>query len=264
MHRLQLAELGVLFHNMGTHFYVPIFPHEALIASQLDPADFGSYMSIGSGNGGSYERIIFIEIDADCSPYFDWDYARTHCVPHANGEPKHSVWISTYRVLEHVPVSAMKSLSLVTADGRTLTIEQSQAVDASADRDYYVYLELCPLHPLVTSRLSPARFAEYMTDESNKISVPTVAFADLKTIDFRNPEKTGNIGRMYDRNIEHLKDCVAAVTDAGNKVNKNVERSVVEGFSYSIIHTGIYVGNADACVVYPMPSVETLRQHHYD
>ncbi|MFW6368771.1 MAG: hypothetical protein ACOCZ9_03435, partial [Spirochaetota bacterium] len=166
---------------MGTHFYVTIFPHEALIASQLDPSAFGRYMSIGSGNGGSYERIIFIEVDADCSPYFDWDYARTHCVPHANGEPKHSVWISTYRVLEHVPVSAMKSLSLVTADGRTLTIEQSQAVDAPADRDYYVYLELCPLHPLVTSRLAPARFAAYMTDESNKISVPTVAFADLKT-----------------------------------------------------------------------------------
>lgn len=249
---------------MGTHFYVPIFPHEALIASELDPSAFGRYMSIGSGNGGSYERIMFIEIDADCSPYFDWDYARTQCVPHANGEPKHSVWISTYRVLEHVPVSAMKSLSLVTADGRTLTIEQSEAVDASAERDYYVYLELCPLHPLVTSRLAPVQFAEYMTDESHKISVPTVAFADLKTIDFRNPENTGNIGSMYDRNLEHLKDCVAAVTDAGNKVNKNVERSVVEGFSYSIIHTGVYVGNANGCVVYPMPAIETLRQHHYD
>ena len=54
------------------------------------------------------------------------------------------------------------------------------------------------------------------------------------------------------------------MTESPDKVNKNVERSVVENFSYSIIHTGIYIGNADGCVVYPMPSIDTLRQHHYD
>ncbi|MFP4644423.1 MAG: hypothetical protein ACLFM0_08715 [Spirochaetales bacterium] len=249
---------------MATHFYVPIFPHEALIASELAPEDFGRYMAIGRGNGGSYERIVFLEVDADCSPYFDWDYARQHCVPHANGQPKHSVWVSTYRVLEHIPISAMKTLSLVTADGRTLTIEEPRTAEDSEKREYYVYLELCPLHPLVTSRLDPREFSAFMTDSTNPIAVPTIAFADLKTIDFRNPENTGNIGRIYDRNLDHLRDCIAAVTDTQNKVNKNVERSVVEGFSYGIIETGIYIGNSDGCIVYPMPKLETLRQHYYD
>ena len=191
---------------MATHYYVSIFPHEALIASELELDAFGRYMAIGRGNGGSYERLIFIEIDPDCSPYFDWEYAREQCVPHPNGEPKHSVWVSTYRVLEHVPVSAMRGLSLVTADGRTLTINESREPERSQQPDYHVYLELCPLHPLVTSRLAPTEFATYMTDRSNRVAVPSIAFADLKTIDFRNPENTGNIGGMYDRNLEHLKD----------------------------------------------------------
>ena len=246
---------------METHFYLSVSPIEALIASQLEPEQFGQYMAIGSKNG-SYERIMFMELEGGFGSHFDWDYAEKRCVSHPNGEPKHSVWLGVYRVLEHVPLSAMKTLYLTTKDGRSLPLEPTPSLPTNR-RDFYVYQELAPLTPLVVSALPPAEFAAFMTDANNHVSVPTVVFSDLKVVDFDNPELTGNIGGAYDRNLEHLQACVRDVTTKSDKPNKNVERSV-QSFSYQIIQDGIYVGNGDGQVYYPMPSADTIRQSHYD
>ncbi len=104
----------------------------------------------------------------------------------------------------------------------------------------------------------------YMTNPEIKVSVPKVVFADLKTINLDNREKTGNIGATYDRNIEHFKDCIQAILDDPDKMNKNVERSHSDHFSYNIINRGIYVGEGENILFYPMPAMENLRQHHYD
>jgi len=48
-----------------------------------------------------------------------------------------------------------------------------------------------------------------------------------------------------------------------DKPNKNVERSV-SSFSYQIINRGVYVGDGEHMVQYPMPSVAELRQNHYE
>jgi hypothetical protein len=248
---------------METRFYLSVFPLEALIASQLTPDQFGSYMATGSKNG-SYERIMFIEVEGGFGSDFDWDYAAERCVQHADGSPKHSVWMSAYRALEHTPIDKMKSMFLTTKDGRTLEVPPADFVPPATKRDFNVYLELCPIHPLVVSELDPQGFASYMTDPKNHVHVPKVIFADLKTIDFDDPENTGNIGRIYDRNIEHLKDCISAVVDNPDKPNKNVERSLVESFDYQTIQEGIYVGDGEKLAVYRLPSVEELRKNHYD
>ncbi len=246
---------------MQTHFYLSVSPIEALIASQLEPIAFGQYMAIGSKNG-SYERIMFMELEGGFGDYFDWAYAKERCVQHENGDPKHSVWMSVYRVLEHVPLSAMGTMYLTTKDGRSLAIEPDK--DASfTKREFYVYQELAPLTPLVVSALDPSAFAAYMTDPSNKVSVPRVVFSDLKVIDFDDPTRTGNIGATYDKNLDHLKACVDAVTTVKNKPNKNVERSV-SSFSYQIIRDGIYVGDGATTLTYPMPTIDEIRKNNYD
>lgn len=246
---------------MQTHFYLSVSPIEALIASQLEPEHFGQYMAIGSKNG-SYERIMFVELEGGFGDYFDWADAKERCVQHENGEPKHSVWMSVYRVLEHVPLSAMGPMYLTTKDGRSLRIEPSSDTNF-APREFYVYQELAPLTPLVVSALAPADFAHYMTDPANKVSVPRVLFSDLKVVDFDNPTRTGNIGATYDKNLEHLKACVRDVKSLPNKPNKNVERSV-SSFSYQIIRDGIYYGDGDRILTYPMPSTDEIRQKSYD
>ncbi len=246
---------------MTTHYYLSVSPVEALIASQLTPTEFGSYMATGSKNG-SHERIIFIEIEGNFGDYFDWNYARERCVVHSDGQPKHSLWLSVYRVLENVPNEVLGSLYLTTKDGRTLELSRGE-LGAPPKRDFWVYQELCPLTPLVVSSLPPAEFCAFLTAETSHVRVPKVLIADLKVVDFSNLEDTGNIGAAYDRNIEHLKDCVEAVTTNPDKPAKNVERSV-NAFGYQIISSGIYVGSGSDIVFYPMPSTDEIRRDHYD
>jgi hypothetical protein len=248
---------------MVTRFYLSIFPTEALIASQLPPLEFGSYMATGTKNG-SFEKLVFIEIDSGFGDYFDWSHAAERCVPHENGDPKHSVWMSVYRVLENVPFSALKSLYLATNDGRTLEISRRDYSPETESSPYWVYQEMCPVHPLVVSTYDPPTFSEYMTHEDIKVAVPVIAFADLKVIDFDNLEDTGNLGSTYDRNLDHLKDCIRSVTSDHPKKVKNVERSRSESFGYQIINRGIYIGSRRELVFYPMPGLDEIRMNHYD
>ncbi|NBC30928.1 MAG: hypothetical protein GVY29_13165 [Spirochaetes bacterium] len=247
---------------MEVHYYLSVNPLEALIASQLEPIQFGQYMSTGTKNG-SYERIMFAELEGEFGNDFDWDYAKKRTVPHEDGRPKHSVWMSVYRSLEFVDLSKLKSLYLTTRDGRSLELAPQKFDAGGENREYYIYQELCPITPLVVSRLNPVEFSEYMTDLTNKVSVPKLVFADLKTVDPDDYEHTGNIGGAYDRNLNHLRDCIKDVTTQKDKPNKNVERSV-GGFSYQSINTGIYFGDGSNVVVYPLPSQEELRSTHYD
>ncbi len=247
---------------MDVHYYLSIFPVEALIASQLTPHQFGSYMATGSKKG-SFENIMFIEVEGQFGNYFDWNYAKEKCVPHPNGDPKNSLYLSVYQTLEHIPLSVMRSLFLTTRDGRTLELERSELTEHPPKREFWVYQELCPIRPLAVSILNPIEFSSYMTDKSNKTWVPKIIFTDLKVIDFSKPN-TGSIGPAYDRNLEHLQDCIREVTGNKEKPNKIVDRSYVDRFSYQIIDQGIYVGEGKTVLFYPMKSITELRQHYYD
>lgn len=247
--------------DLSIHYYLSLSPVEALIASHLEPEAFGTYMAIGAKNG-SHERILFAELDAPFGTDFDWEDAQQRCVPHPDGEPKHSVWMAVYRVLERTPIEKIGRLHLTTKDGRTLSLDPSPELP-KPERRYYVYQELCPLTPLVVSLKEPREFAAYLTDPSHRFWVPRLVFSDLKVIDFDNPDDTGNIGRTYDRNLEHLRASVQSVIDDPAKPFKNVERSV-EGFSYQIIGAGLYIGDQQNLSFYPMPPVEVIRRDHYD
>lgn len=248
---------------METRFYLSIFPLEALIASQLPPEQFGQYMATGTKNG-SYEKLIFAEVEGGFGRFFDWKHAEENCVRHEDGGPKHSLWMSIYRTLENVPLSAMRELYLVTNDGRSLKVAPREYVAPSTPRTFYVYQELCPIRPLVVSAYDPVTFSEHMTHPDVKVSVPKIAFTDLKVINFDNLEDTGNVGSVYDTNLEHLKQCIRAVTSADVKKVKNVERSRTESFGYQTINSGIYIGEGRNVIEYRLPSIDEIRMNHFD
>jgi len=248
---------------MNIRYYFSIFPMEGLIASQLEPAHFGSYMATGTKKGSS-EKIIFCELLHEFGDYFDWDYAHEQCVAHPNGDPKNSLYLAVYRVLEHIHFEAFGPLYLTTQDGRTLALEQRPIQFENQEKQFFVYKELCPVNPIVVSSLAPPDFASYMTNPEVKTSVPKLVFSDLKIIDFNNPDATGHLGSLYERKVEHLKSCVYSVTELKDKVNKVFDRSYIESFSYQAIKSGIYIGNGEDLISYPMKSVEELREKHYD
>lgn len=247
---------------MSIYYYLSVFPMEALISSQLEAMEFGRYMAVGSRKG-SHENFMFMSVKGEFGDVFDWQYARDNCVSHPGGQPKHSVYLSVYRVLEHIPIAEIGSLFLATRDGEVLEIESGDYALPETAVDFHVYQELCPISPTVVSQLHPPAFARYLTGGEHKIHVPKVIFADLKVVDFENPERSGNLGGIYDRKIEHLRECINEVRGREAKMNKTFDRSLSESFSYQAINRGVYLANSDSLRFYPMKSIEELREKHY-
>ena len=248
---------------MAVHYYLSVFPVEALIASELEPAQFGSYMATGSKKGSS-EIIMFVEVKGGFGSAFDWEYAKSRCVPHPNGDPKHSVYLSVYRTLEQVPLSEFKSLYLVTRDGRSLELKQSSYKKAGTDSGFYIYQELCPINPLIVSRLAPDDFAKNMTDPGNKVTVPQIMFADILHPQLDDPEHTGNTGGLFLNQKSHFLNCVASITSGAEKSNKTFNRTHVESFTYQMVGTGFFAGDGKELLFFSMPSIEEIKDIDYD
>ena len=248
---------------MSLHYYLSIFPIEALIASELEPSQFGAYMATGSKKG-SAEQIIFVEVEGNFGNDFDWKFAIEKCIPHPNGNPKHSVYLSIYRTLEQIPLEKLGSMYLTTRDGRTIGLEKDLYREEINGNKYYIYQELCPVTPVIASILDPEDYSNEITNSKRKIYVPKIVFTDMKIPDFENPEHSGNIGMFYDNKIPHILNCISSVTGDKGKKNKTIDRSHVESFSFQVIKNGIYIGDGKTLLSYKFPSVEDLKKIDYD
>lgn len=248
---------------MAVHYYMTVFPMEALIASELEPEHFASYMALGDRKAAA-EQLMFIEVDGGFGSFFDWNYAEKKCVPHSDGRVKNSLYLGVYRVLENVPSKALKSLYLVTKDGRSLMLEKSEYKTPKDWKGYALYREYCPMSPLAVSTLDPKNYGEHMTDKTSKVHVPAIFFADLKLGDPDNIENSGNVGQIYDKNLEHLRSCVHTLQAGKGKMTKIVDRSNFDSSFYQIVDNGMYFANHDGLVMYPMPSRDELKKIDYD
>lgn len=244
------------------YYYMTLFPTESFVASMLLPEQFGAYMATGY-KSGSHEQIIFASVEGDFGDDFDWEYAKKNSVPHEDGSPKNSLYLSVYRVLERIPLEQIKNLYLTTSDGRTMGLSQSEFPHYDNPNPYYLYQGLSPINPLVISAFQPDEYGKYMVSDDTKIVLPAICFCDLKVIDASNPTKTGNIGPMYDRNIGHLNECIKAVTKRGKKT-KMLERTFAGRFTFQIIGAGFAIVNPEGHIWFDMPTREELMKKNYD
>jgi len=246
------------------YFYVVFSPIEAMIASQLEPKTFGSYMARGSKKGAA-ERLMFAEVEGGFGDYFDWDYAKKKCVTRADGTLKHSLYLSIYRVIEHIPLEQYKDIYLVTKDGSTLALAQQPYRKPANWAGYGLYKEHCPVHPFIASSLEPKELAAYIiSDTEKKIQVPAIIFNDVMHIDFEEKEETGNIGSMFERDLDHLIECINEVKNHEDKITKTIDRSFDSKFTYQIVDTGFYIAKGKGILFYPMPNKEELKEIDYD
>lgn len=253
---------------MKQNFYMTVFPMEALIASQLEPEAFGAYMAVGARKG-SAEALIFIHLNEAAGP-FNWDEARARCVPHADGRPKNSFYLSIYRVLENMPLAALGSLYLVTRDGRSLELKQSSwdPADTTLPRHWTgvgLYKELCPVLPLVVSVMKPTAFGAFMTAPNTRTHLPALLFTDLRIVaDLDDLQASGNIGNVYDQNLEHLKSCIEQIRENPEKGTKIVDRTYFTRFSYGLIDSGIFLSRQSNSLFWAMPDLQTIKETAYD
>ena len=244
---------------MEYHLYLSLIP-ETLVVSMLPADEFGRYLAVGTKKRVR-EEAIFFELKADFeSEYFDLQKALQHCTPHENGRPKHSVYVSTYRVLEHIPWEVFKSLWLITHDGRTLELKQGP-LPTEIKGNHHLYQELCPVHPLIASLLTPTEFCKFITDPNVTVSVPKICFLELKLGKMLEESSEKQFWDLPYKNIQHLKDCLLEL-DEKEKITKTVNRILPKRVRYRCIRSGFFVGDQNTVLYYPFPSPEELAKNH--
>jgi hypothetical protein len=231
----------------------------------LPPAEFGSYLSTGTKKRNKGQAIFF-EVDlAKIEKLIDMDSLNKRCVAKADGKPKNSVYLSVYKVLELIPLSALKNLYLTTENGYTLELKKA-TYDNTREvlGKLHLFQELCPVTPLVASELTPSSFLKRLTDGSIPIVLPKLFFVDLKLGELATNPLSGSVEHLPYSNIGHLRDCLEILKGEYEKHMKTVQRLYSGSLLYRTIESGFYVGSKNEIIYYPYPSLSELENINYE
>jgi hypothetical protein len=249
---------------MSKFIYLTSTP-EALVASMLPPDRFGLYLSTGTKKRNKGQTIFF-EVDlGQVENIIDMDSLNKRCVPKEDGSPKSSVYLSVYRALESIPVSALKSLYLTTDHGCVLELKKS-GYDKSMEKqnELHLYQELSPVNPLVASGLAPSTFLKKLTDGSTPITLPKLFFVELKLGELATNPLSGSAEHLPYPNIGHLRDCLEILKGEYEKHMKTVQRIFSGTLLYRTIATGFYIGAKDEIAYYHYPGMKELEDINYE
>lgn len=242
------------------HLYLSLIP-EALIASQLEPEEFGSYYAVGK-KVHVFGEAMFFEVDPSFrSDDFPFALADERCVTQPNGAPKSSVYLGIYDVLARIPVSALGNLYLVTDDGRTLGLKKAP-YSPDTEHPLHLYQEFCPITPLVASRLEPQAFCHSITDPTKPVHVPKIVFSELRLDELSTDPGHGNADDLPYPAIRHLRD-VLLDFQHNTKDSKLVLKQVKEGVFFRTL-MGFYVGDHTDFAYYRFPTKDELDAEHFD
>jgi hypothetical protein len=249
---------------MSKFIYLTATP-EALIASMLPPAEFGAYLSMGTKKRNK-GQVLFFEVDlSKIESLIDIDSLNKRCVAKPDGNPKSSVYLSVYKVLEMIPLTALKSLYLTTDNGFTLELKKAP-YDSSKEilGKLHLFQELCPVNPLVASELSPSAFLKRLTDGSIPIVLPKLFFVELKLGELATNPMAGSIENLPYTNVGHLRDCLEILRGEYEKHMKTVQRIYSGSLLYRTIESGFYIGSNETIIFYPYPDMAELESINYE
>ncbi len=246
---------------MTIHLYLSMVP-EALIASMLAPEEFGIYYAVGSEKK-SRGQAIFFEIDPTYRHEdLPIEEGIQRCVPHEDGSPKRSVYISVYRALEKTSLDAIQQLHLVTQDGRVLGLDPSPTRPEDT-AGLHLYQEIAPVHPLVVSTLGPTEFYNLIVhNPTSLLTLPAVCFAELRLGELADNPEYGSVGDLPYANIDHLRQCLVELRTK-TVSTKMVDRIANAAFPYRTLKSGLFVGNKEKLLCFPLPSKDELRAKNY-
>jgi hypothetical protein len=244
---------------MKQFFYLSATP-ESLVASHLPPAEFGHYLAVGTKKR-TRGQAVFFEVDPDKLEHLPKEHIEKRLVPYENGEPKRSLYLSIYRVLENTPLDAFRNLYLVTDDGKVLELKPGSFQPEKEDV-IHLYQQFNPISTRVASKLSPPEFIHFLTDTSKPVSAPRILLAELKLNKLaRQPDAP--IHDLPYPNPDHLRECIARLIASPERLTKTVLRQFKGELSYRTIKDGFFVGDQKAYLFYPFPSPRELEDQHY-
>ncbi|HTY63087.1 MAG TPA: hypothetical protein VMG30_12635 [Acidobacteriota bacterium] len=249
------------------HLYLILFPNEALVASQLTPEEFGKHYSIGSSRHFT-GKVLFVEIDINYRhEYLRIDEYLKQTESGIPGRPKRTKFVKSYRVLEHIDLSALRSLYLVTTDGAVLGINKD-VLPANSGVRTRLYQEICPLRLLVASNLDPQQFGHYITEETWSKGAPKIFFTeydiDVEATVADNEVHAFHMGPLPNVNPTNLPTAFKELKEDPSKKTKTVNLNPNLDFvSYKAIKHGFWFSGGPETVFYRMPSLDELHSKHY-
>ncbi|MEN8204084.1 MAG: hypothetical protein ABFS28_15910 [Bacteroidota bacterium] len=244
---------------MKQYVYLSLTP-ESLVASHLSPSEFGNYLAVGTRKR-LRGQAMFFELDTARINNLPEEYMSKKMVPYEDGEPKRSLFLSIYRVLENTPLEAMKSLYLVTDDGKVLELKPGSLKPDDQDV-IHLYQQFSPISTRVATKLSPPEFINFLTDPAKPVSAPKIFMVELKLNRLsKNPDAP--IHDLPYPNPDHLRTCLTTLMSSGQRLTKTVIRQFKGDLSYRTIKNGFFAGDQDDYLYYPFPSTEELEDAYY-
>ncbi len=250
------------------YLYSIMYPNFGLVASMLPPVEFGRHYAIGSTRYFQ-GQVIFIEVDINFRhDFFPIDEVLREVKPKADGSPKRTKFVKTYRVLEHLDLSALKSLYVTSTSGKVLEIERKNYNRTHKPSLIRTFQEICPFSYVLLTYMTPPEFGVYITDPKNHArGAPKVMFTqiDLPIEKFlREIEENPFLGSPIPNVHPHkLRDQILELRAHPEKLMKGVSLdSALSRLPFLRLRTGFWIAAPNEFVYYPIPDRETLENEH--
>ena len=252
------------------YLYTILHPNYALVASMLPPEAFGKHYGLGSSRY-FHGQVLFAEVDNTYRhEYFEIDRYLDEMDYKPDGTPKRTKFIKTYRVLEHLDLSAFKNLYITSVLGNVLELARHDEYKREHEPGYVrIYQEVCPLSSVVLSYMTPQDFGAYITDPDQPKGAPKVLFTqiDLNIDRFlvklqENPFLDSPIPNVHPHK---LRDQILEIRGNPEKRVKGISLDSAFGrLPFTSLRTGFWIAEGRDVVFYPIPDTATLERDHYD
>jgi hypothetical protein len=150
----------------------------------------------------------------------------------------------------------------VTAYGQSLALSPTREFPQD-DAPLHMYQEIAPVTPLVVSSLGAQDFYDFLiNDPASMVHLPAIAFAELRLGELSTDPEFGAVHDLPYEAIHHLRECLVELKS--KRVHtKIVNRVQAPQFPYRTIKNGVFVGNKEGLLFFPLPPREMLRSKYY-
>lgn len=251
------------------YLYVIMWPNYALVGSNLPPKEFGKHYTLGSSRY-FHGQVVFAEIDPNYRhDFLQIDKHIDKVKPNAAGRPKRTKFLATYRVLEHIELSAFKDLYITSSIGKVLALKSQPYEKEHESGHLRTFQELAPMRAIVLSWMTPPEFGEYITDPAQPKSAPKVLFnqIDFDIDDFLTKLETDHFHKSPIPNVHphKLREQIMEVRANPDKRVKGISLDAAFGqMSFTQLRSGFWIAHHKELLFYPIPTIEQLKNEHFE
>ncbi|MEO6095602.1 MAG: hypothetical protein ABIW76_07950 [Fibrobacteria bacterium] len=248
--------------------YQILYPNQALVASQLAPEAFARHYLIGSIRHYS-GKLVFADIDTGFrDPYFDIEGGLAKLIPHEDGQPKHTKFICSYRVMEHMDFDSIKSLYISTSEAHVLELKPAEYDKVHQQGFLRTFAEIAPLSMLVISPYDMPEFGKFITQPGQTKGCPKLFYSqiDLNVDEFianfeKNPFMQAPFPFLHP---SKLRDAILQMKIIPEKQSKGLALFCpLDQISFKMIRHGFMFASKDKYKFFPMPSLHEIETSHF-